>query len=403
MLKFYTPYFMLMTCIFTTIKVYSQTELDERAIVNFKKGLGFYSTDSCLAINLKFRMQNIIGFTTVSGEDLSVSDIEARVKRLRLRFDGFIKNKNIAYYMQLGFSRYDQDWDNSHTVNVIRDAMVYYHFNKFFYIGYGQSKLPGNRQRVISSGSQQFVDRSVVNSNFTLDRDYGVFAYYSNNIGTVDINLKGTVSTGEGRVSMTTDKGLCYTGRLEILPLGKFTDNGDFFEGDLLREKTPKLSLAGGYSYNDNARKTLGQRGVDLHQQRDLKNILFDIILKYNGWALSSEYISRETSNPFTIDANNDTVTIYSGYGINTQLSYVFRNNYELAFRHAFVKPDNKTRYINPEDYFYTIAITRYVKNHLLKVQSNITYNYKNYYQINSADVSKKDKWLLQFQVELGI
>jgi len=348
-------------------------------------------------------MQNIVGITTVSGEDLDISDIEARVKRLRLRFDGFIKNRDITYYMQLGFSRYDQDWDNSQTVNIIRDAMVYYHFNEKFYVGYGQSKLPGNRQRVISSGSQQFVDRSVVNSNFTLDRDYGVFAYYSHNLGTVDFNLKGAVSNGEGRVCMTTDAGLCYTGRLEVLPFGKFTDNGDYFEGDILREKTPKLSLAGGYSFNDAAKKTLGQRGIALYQERDLKNVLCDVLFKYNGWAFSSEYISRETSNPFTIDANNDTITVYTGYGINTQLSYVFKNNYELSVRHAFVKPYNKTRYINPDDNYYTLGITKYVKKHLLKVQTNLTYNYKNYFELNNPVHTQKDKWLLQFQVELGI
>lgn len=101
-------FFTFVFCLLVFVSAQAQ-EFDERAVVNFRKGLGFYAADSSLAINLKFRMQNIVGVSTVSGEDLDISDIEARVKRLRLRFDGFIKNKNISYYMQLAFSRNDQD------------------------------------------------------------------------------------------------------------------------------------------------------------------------------------------------------------------------------------------------------------------------------------------------------
>ena len=83
-----------------------------------------------------------------------------------------------------------------------------------------------------------------MNNIFTLDRDFGAFAYYTLPIKNVIFNFKGAISTGEGRNIATTDKGLCYTGRLEVLPFGKFKDKGDYFEGDLLRESKPKLSIA---------------------------------------------------------------------------------------------------------------------------------------------------------------
>ncbi len=385
------------------VKVKAQTELDERAIVNFKKGLGFYAADSTIAINLKFRMQNLVGLTTVSGQDLNIHEVEARVKRLRLRFDGFMKNKDITYYMQLGFARYDQDWDNTQSPNIIRDAMVYYHFNEKFYMGFGQSKLPGNRQRVISSGAQQFIDRSPVNNNFSLDRDFGVFAYYSNEVGPVNINFKSAVSTGEGRVCTKTDEGFCYTGRLEILPLGEFSENGDYFEGDLFHEKTPKISLAGGFSFNDNAIKTMGQRGTELFQERDMYNKLFDFLFKYNGWAVSSEFISRNSDNPFTVNGNNDTAFVYEGWGVNTQLSYCFRNHYELALRYAFVKPSDRIKTLTPENNMCVLGVSKYLKKHLLKVQTNITYNNNYYFQQGVNKPLLKDKWLFQFQVEMGI
>jgi hypothetical protein len=45
-------------------------------------------------------------------------------------------------------------------------------------IGFGQTKLPGNNQRVVSSGSE-FTDRTINNSRFNIDRDFGLFLLFS--------------------------------------------------------------------------------------------------------------------------------------------------------------------------------------------------------------------------------
>ncbi|MCB9023810.1 MAG: hypothetical protein H6542_04560 [Lentimicrobiaceae bacterium] len=198
----------------------AQTEVDERAMISFRKGLGFNAPDSTFGVNIRLRMQNRLVLNM--NDDFDIEDIEARVSRLRLRFDGYILNSNLTYYIQLSFSRGDQDWDNTYIPNLVRDAMVYYHFNPKFYVGFGQGKLPGNRQRITSSGQQQFYDRSNVNANLTLDRDFGFFGYYSDKLGGVHYNLKAAVSTGDGRNQLKTNDGLAYTARLELLPLGKF-------------------------------------------------------------------------------------------------------------------------------------------------------------------------------------
>jgi hypothetical protein len=44
---------------------------------------------------------------------------------------------------------------------------------------FGQTKLPGNNQRVVSSGSLEFTDRTINNSRFNIDRDFGLFLDYS--------------------------------------------------------------------------------------------------------------------------------------------------------------------------------------------------------------------------------
>lgn len=62
---------------------------------------------------------------------------------------------------------------------VLRDAMLFYRANKWLRVGFGQTKLPGNRQRQVSSANLQLVERSIANNNFTLNRDKGVW-FYSN-------------------------------------------------------------------------------------------------------------------------------------------------------------------------------------------------------------------------------
>ena len=155
-------------CLAFSQSVLAQNESDERSLLQVQKGISF-TKDSLYSLNLRFRLQNRIGFRTESGEDLSFEQMDFRVRRLRVRLDGFVFNPRIQYYIQLGFSKSDMDLDGGEVAQPIRDAILYYHFTPNFYLGLGQAKLPGNRERVISSGNLQFAERSIANSFFTLD------------------------------------------------------------------------------------------------------------------------------------------------------------------------------------------------------------------------------------------
>lgn len=411
LLKFIT---ILVVCIINLKTIANaQTEVDERAMINFENGLGFNAPDGSFGINLRFRVQNRLGFTSLSGKDLSIDEVDARIRRLRLRFDGFAFSENITYNLQLSFSRSDieWDWDYEETPNVIRDAMVYYSFSDNFYIGFGQGKLPGNRQRINSSGQLQFTDRSMVNARFNIDRDFGVMGYYSNHISGLHYNIKTAVSTGEGRnVIPSGDGGFAYTGRVELLPLGRFSGNGDFSEGDLEREPAPKLSVAGGYSFNHKASRTLGQRGSPLYQSRDIKSRFLDAVIKYRGWAALGEYSDRNADDPLTVSPSGAEYShVVTGYGINMQLSYIFRNNLEIAGRYTYINPENITDdgfdgnqalISDPITEEYTLGVTRYIINHKLKVQGNLGYRITE--NLTPAS-SPGSNWILHFQVELGI
>lgn len=375
---------------------------------NFKNGLGFSTPDSSYSLNIRFRMQNRFLMNTKDDEHLETGSWEARVRRCRLSFTGHVLNPKWNYYLQLSFSRGDMDWNDTEastqntSPNVVRDAMIFYKPVKNLQFAFGQGKLPGNRQRVVSSGSLQFYDRSIVNANFTPDRDFGFFANYKAHLGSTFLVLtKLAVTSGEGRNSVSSNTGLAYTGRVELLPLGAFTDGGDYFEGDIAREEKPKISIAGGYHFNDLAVRTAGQLGKDLLATRSFNVYMADFVFKYKGFALSSEYIRRDTEDsPLVLGSDKKYRTILTGDGINNQLSYCFKNMFEVALRHSLVTPHKDLYSKVRENEQYGLGVTKYLNKHKLKVQGNIFYN-------RERDLSKQENhnnyFFAVFQIEFGI
>lgn len=384
----------------TLTKDNNDIKLSALPYYSYGKGLGITSPDSIFKLNIRFRMQNRV---TALFEENEETAYEAMVRRLRLRFDGYVGDPKIIYVIQLSFAPRDvgplEDGEN---INIIRDAVVFYRPNQHWNIGFGQTKLPGNRQRINSSGALQLTDRSINNATFNIDRDFGLHMYYLNEKSNqFSYNIKTAISTGEGRNwTKEPNNGLAYTGRLELFPFGSFKDNGTLFEGDIKREETPKLMLSGVYHYNDSAKRTAGTIGNELFEQRDMQSLLFDVIGKYNGWAFEGAYMMRIADNPITINPEDalDTRFVYTGKGFDTQLSYLFLNHYELIGRFSHQKPHEDIEMLAPKTNQYTLGITKYIWEHALKLQAEVTNTDFHYF-----DSTKKNDWYVRFQVELGI
>ncbi|MFN4298398.1 MAG: porin [Thermaurantimonas sp.] len=373
--------------------LYAQNETDERALVRIQDGISL-QRDTLFLLNLRLRIQNRFGI--ILNDQTNTPEFDARVRRLRLRLDGYVLSPRVQYYVQLSFSQADQELDRSNTPQIIRDAILYYVFSDKFYMGFGQSKLPGNRQRVISSGSLQFVDRSLANATFNLDRDFGFFFYYNEHFSTQKINVKAAITTGEGRNAQITSAGLCYTGRIEWLPFGKFLNAGDFTEGDLEIEKYFKLSLAAGYSFNKNASRTGGQIGGQLFEHRNFSTFIADGIAKYYGWALQAEYFRRHTINPITQNTDGQIAFVYNGSGYAAQLSKFFSPGWEVALRLATTVPDEDIKAVATRFDEYLTGVSRYLRGHRIKAQLNVGYTDRFQPSGRQRDA------LLTFQVEFG-
>lgn len=366
---------------------------------SYGKGLGLTSPDSIFQLNIRFRMQNRM--TYLQNEDEEAA-IDGQVRRLRLRFDGYVGDPRFLYAIQLSFAPGDvgevKDGEN---INIIRDAVIFYRPNRHWNIGFGQTKLPGNRQRVNSSGGLQLTDRSINNARFTIDRDFGFQVHNMNEyLDKFSYNFKGAVSMGEGRNSTEEpDNGLAYTGKVELFPLGAFTKDGTYFEGDLVREKTPKLLLSGAYQYNDKARRTGGQLGNDLFQKRDMQSLFVDAMVKYQGFAFMAAYMQRTADNPITYNEDfTEEEFVYVGNGYDLQASYILPSNYEIIGRFSSQKVHEDIKLLAPNTNQYSVGVTKYIWEHAFKAQLEATLDDVSYF-----DGSSKKNWYVRFQVEIGI
>lgn len=391
--------FFIIALFFLVTVAYTQDEVDFKPSFLYDDGLGVMSPDTSYLINFRFRMQNRLGMYTKSAEDLRPDEFEARVRRLRLRMDGFLVDQRFSYYIQLSFSRGDQDWDNSRVPNVVRDAALFYFFQDNLYLCFGQTKLPGNRQRVISSGMQQFAERSVVNATMNIDRDFGLRLYHELNHKNLTFRYQAAITSGEGRNALNSDNGLSYTGRVEFLPFGKFKGNGDYFEGDLLREATPKLSLGSSISYNQKAIRTGGQIGALTETPSDIRTFITDMMFKYSGFSLYGEYMYRNSTVKEVVLQNEDSFGyIYNGFGTNVQASYLLKNNLEFAIRYALLNPSEAIREWNEGYNEIVLGVTKYFNTHRVKAQLNLMY-LSEHYLFNQG----KSRFGTLFQIEVGI
>jgi hypothetical protein len=310
--------------------------------------------------------------------------------------------RKLQYYVQLSFSRWDQNLDEGVIAQTVIDAILYYHVNDQLYFGFGQSKLPGNRQRVVSSGNLQFADRSIANSTFNIDRDFGFFGYYTLPVNQTVWYLKGAITAGEGRNAVSINNGLAYTGRIEFLPFGEFEQNTDYMEGDYTFTENPKLSLGVTYSYNHKAVFSRGQLGSVMPTVQDFRNFIADGLFKYRGFALLGEYFRKNAEYSVFYDPQDFLFkTIPAGNGFNTQMSYCFRNMYEPAIRFAGVVPDKNSSMFRASQREIWTGISKYLNGHRIKIQGNIIYNWfdKNF----NPDNSGKNFWSVLFQVEYGL
>ncbi|MCT4590452.1 MAG: OprO/OprP family phosphate-selective porin [Carboxylicivirga sp.] len=350
---------MALLCIGT---VEAQTINDLSAKVG--KGIRFKTDDDLFYLKFTTRIQTRWDFENTLSNSNGEAEFEnkAWVKRARLKFDGYFLNKSLVYKIEYDLAG-----------GYVRDALFKYKKNNLE-LWFGQGKLPGNRERVVSSGNMQLVDRSLFNKYYTLDRDAGIQLHHKFKLGNVLFYDRWAVSSGNGIRDNSMAPGVSLTGKFEVLPLGAFESKGDYKSADLSREETPKIALAAYTNYNANATKSRGQLGDIIGAETDLLNIGGDFLLKYRGYSLMIEAAKRTVTDgdEFILDDEGDVLAYYTGYGANVQTGYVFKNNWEISGRYAFTRPD-----YHDEITDYTLGVSKYIIGHNFKFQGDVTFREK--------------------------
>ncbi len=356
-----------------------------------------------LQISARFQFQTLFN-------NLNNRSTSAGIRRARLKLKGHLLSGEIGYKMELGFSSRDMSGVSEFTKNtprIILDAFVTWKVNDNWVLLVGQAKLPGNRERIVSSRDLQFVDRSILNKNFNIDRDIGLQLENTSKIGK-EFYLVGTlsISQGEGRnVHVPGIEGFQYTTKLELFPFGILPNNEAYISGDQNRHIDPKWAIAAAYNYNDNAIRTNGNLGNFMvnstgFHQTDISTYFMDTIFKYKGFSVMAEYarrntgdyIAKEMDGTVALDPNGiptgDYVPIGSAY--NIQMGNMFKRNWELAAR--FSKLSFKNDRFN-EMKQYTMGLSKYLKGHQIKVQTDLSY----------SNIPKNDDyWMFRIQLEAG-
>jgi phosphate-selective porin OprO/OprP len=402
--------FVLSFCLLLCVSVLNAQNIKRpTTTLKFGKGLKITAADSSAEMKFNIRFQSLYNSerSLAEGESWESNFL---IRRARLKFGGWAVNPKIAYKIELALSNRDlgskHDFDEtSEAPKIVLDAVVKWKAHKNLSVWVGQTKLPGNRERVVSSQKLQMVDRSLVNSIFNIDREMGVQLRGKFKAGSMVIKPIASFSFGEGR-NITTSNigGFHYVGRVEVLPFGEFSSKGDYFGADLKREKAPKLALAASYSLNDGTtrQKHTGRflmNENDEYLQHDLQTIFADMMFKYQGFSLMGEYAHkiiadsdvRNNEDVRTTIVDADGRSYYTGSGFNLQAGYLFKKNLEVSARYTSVMPDTEVSFAGTKE--YTLGLSKYIVGHALKLQSDVSY-------FNPAEIGASNEVRYRFQME---
>lgn len=350
-------YSVLCTCIVffcyqaTTI-AQEKTDSVKWSVKHTSKGFEFSSSDKKYALQIQSRLQ--FRFATPNDTDpVTYNDFNGdehslfKVNRARLKVGGHAYQPWLKYYWE-----YDVSQSN------LLDYRIMIEKWKWLNLKVGQWKIEYSRERRISSGAQQMVDRSILNRAFTVDRQQGIELYGRlDGKGMADFSYWVAVLTGTGRGSRENDDNkLMYFGRLQWNVLG---DDLGFESSDLSLHKTPEaiIALAGVINRSQYTRFSTSGGGVlegyenPLTSQYRVNQLNIETAFVYNGFSWQSEFHTKEIIDRFN---NNQTTTLngfyaQAGYFVHQSLDW-WPKPLEIAARYSHYNPNRDDLNTNLEE-----------------------------------------------------
>jgi len=336
-------------------------EDEKKPTFSWKDGTSTFVFDKG-TVNISTRLQG--RWTHTNPEARGPTDA-VRLQRARTEFEGWFYREELTYELQL-------NWIGD--PNVIRTLNLNWDPSKrrSFQLKVGQFKVPFGRQRLTSSGSQQFVDRSIVSSEFTQGLDIGMQLWGV--LANSTVEYRAGIFNGKGESELTNKNGKYqYNARLMFQPFGDVK----YSEGDFESKTKPLLAIAGNFEQNDLRGSTVSDR---------LKRTIggMDGVFKYKGFSAFGE--------AFRGEFESETGTTFNSNGYHFQAGYfLIKDLVEVAGRYASLDPSDATA--NDDRREVGVALNYFLNKHYLKAQADFR-------QIEDEARQAKDRQVrLQLQV----
>ncbi|WKK66097.1 porin [Lutimonas zeaxanthinifaciens] len=325
-------------------------------------------------------------------DDFSDDDINMGISRARIKFGGYVGKPEYNFYLE-------QDIRGGNLLD-FRAQIEKLPYLKF---RVGQWKARYSRERVISSGKQTGLERSLINRIFTIDRQQG-FSLYGNldGGGAANFNYWAEILTGSGRGgAVGDDENLMYMMRLQWNPNGKelgFSGSDlkfhEKFVGSVAiagvtnTSKYTRFSTSGGgqlYGY---------EPGVD--GQYKVDQFLFETAFKYRGLSFDQELHFKNIDDRVNLE---ETLLIGNYFQVGYFFHYLFDKfpkPLEVFARQAFFDPD--TDISNDLNYEYTFGLNWFFKGH----KNKLTVDYS-YLKFNQFDIEDNIDHMVRIQWDVSI
>ncbi|MGV3624579.1 MAG: porin [Archangium sp.] len=283
--------------------------------VGVKLGEGLTVKVGEVKFQLRGRMQ-VQALSVIPGEGSTAARQNAiYVRRARLQLKGDLPY-HLSFVLQLAFAPLDMEPDQP---NVLRDFYGVWAPFRDVSFRVGQMKVPFDVQRVVSSSSLQFVDRSTVTAELNLDRDVGLVVFSDDLFGLNQrLRYAFGIFGGDGRNRIGTNVGLLYSARLRYAPLGPFDDR---LEGDPERDGRPRLAFGVAAARNVSTNRPRSTTGIPYALTSSLFSYTHatgDVHFKWYGLSLLSSVYFRWAD--LNVDPNTGAMTAGNSALVNDTL-----------------------------------------------------------------------------------
>lgn len=359
------------------------------------KGFELRAPDNKYLLQIQSRLQ--FRFATPSDNDpVTFNDFNDqqnsvfKINRSRLKVGGHAYKPWLKYYWEYELGRSN-----------LLDFRVMIEKWEWLNLKLGQWKVEFSRERRISSGGQQLVDRSILNRNFTVDRQQGVELYGRlRDKGALDFSYWAGVFTGTGRGARDNDdKNLMYFGRLQWNFLGEALGfkSVDF---EIHQKPAAIIAVAGVTNRSSFTRFSSAGGGVlaGFEEQNPgqyrMNQVNLETALMYKGLSWQSEFHTKEIVDHF----NNKQTSTLTGYYL--QAGYLAHQSInwwpeplEIAARYAHYDPSEVSDYNLDE---VSLAFNWFFKQHKNKLSMEVS-NFD--YETPQTNVENEWRFRVQWDI----